>query len=76
MKIEHIIKRDFTTRVYDLNKITGAIEKAMSAVGVGNKQTFNAVVKYSKGAIIGSAFIKNLHENGIDSIASYIDSIR
>ena len=44
--------------------------------GVGNKQTFNTVVKYSKGAIIGSAFIKNLHENGIDSIASYIGSIR
>ena len=38
MKIEHIIKRDFTTRVYDLNKITDAVEKAMDAVGVGNKQ--------------------------------------
>ena len=38
MKIEHIIKRDFTTRVYDLNKITDAVEKAMLAVGVGNKQ--------------------------------------
>ena len=38
MKIEHIIKRDFTTRVYDLNKITGAIEKAMGAVGVGDKK--------------------------------------
>ena len=25
---------------------------------------------------IGSAFIKNLHEHGIDSIASYIGSIR
>ena len=30
MKIEHIIKRDFTTTVYDLNKIIDAIEKAMS----------------------------------------------
>jgi len=38
MKIEQIIKRDFTTRVYDLNKITGAIEKAMGAVGVGDKK--------------------------------------
>ena len=44
--------------------------------GVGNNQTFSTVVKYSKGAIIGSAFIKNLHEHGIDSIASYIGSIR
>ena len=44
--------------------------------GVGNKETFNATVDYSKGAIIGSAFIKNLHENGIDSIDSFIKSIR
>ena len=44
--------------------------------GVGNKETFNATVNYSKGAIIGSAFIKNLHENGIDSIESFIKSIR
>ena len=44
--------------------------------GVGNKETFNTVVKYSKGAIIGSAFIKNIRENGVESIASYIDSIR
>ena len=44
--------------------------------GVGNNHTFNTVVKYSKGAIIGSAFIKNLHEHGIDSITSYIGSIR
>jgi tryptophan synthase alpha chain len=44
--------------------------------GVGNKETFNSTVNYSKGAIIGSAFIKNLHENGIDSIDSFIESIR
>lgn len=44
--------------------------------GVGNKETFNTTVNYSKGAIIGSAFIKNLHENGIDSIDSFIKSIR
>jgi len=44
--------------------------------GVGNKETFNATVNYSKGAIIGSAFIKNLDEKGIDSIDSFIKSIR
>ena len=44
--------------------------------GVGNKETFDAAVDYSKGAIIGSAFIKNLHENGVDSIDSFIKSIR
>jgi tryptophan synthase alpha chain len=44
--------------------------------GVGSKETYNTVVKYSKGAIIGSAFIKNLQNNGIDSITSYISLIR
>ena len=44
--------------------------------GVGNKETFDAAVDYSKGAIIGSAFIKNLHESGVDSIDSFIKSIR
>ena len=44
--------------------------------GVGNKETFDAAVGYSKGAIIGSAFIKNLHESGVSSIDSFIKSIR
>ena len=44
--------------------------------GVGNKETFDATLDYSKGAIIGSAFIKNLHENGVDSIDYFIKSIR
>ena len=44
--------------------------------GVGNKETFNAAVNYSKGAIIGSAFIKNLDSGGIESIDKFIKSIR
>ena len=44
--------------------------------GVGNKETFDAAVSYSKGAIIGSAFIKNLHESGVGSVDSFINSIR
>ena len=35
--------RDSTTTVYDLNKIIDAIEKAMSAVGVGNRQNADDV---------------------------------
>ena len=38
MKIEHIIKRDFTTSPFQLDKITQAIQKAMDSVGVGNAQ--------------------------------------
>ena len=38
MKIEHIIKRDFSTSPFHLDKITEAIQKAMESVGVGNAQ--------------------------------------
>ena len=38
MKIEHIIKRDFSTSPFHLDKITDAILKGMDSVGVGNAQ--------------------------------------
>ena len=37
MEIEYIIKRDYITKPFHLDKITGAINKAMAAVGVCNK---------------------------------------
>ena len=38
MEIEHIIKRDYSTKTFHLDKITGAIQKAMNAVGTGTEQ--------------------------------------
>jgi ribonucleoside-diphosphate reductase beta chain len=38
MKIERIIKRDFSTSPFHLDKITQAIQKAMDSVGVGNAE--------------------------------------
>jgi ribonucleoside-diphosphate reductase beta chain len=38
MKIEHIIKRDFSTSLFQLDKITEAIKKAMNSVGVGSAE--------------------------------------
>ncbi len=38
MEIEHIIKRDYSTKTFHLDKITEAIQKAMIAVGFGTKQ--------------------------------------
>ena len=38
MEIEYIIKRDFSTKPFSLDKITGAIHKAMNAVGNGSEQ--------------------------------------
>ena len=39
MEIEYIIKRDYSTKPFHLDKITGAINKAMLAVGPGNKES-------------------------------------
>ena len=50
--------------------------KRIIGFGVGNKETFNTAVQYSKGAIIGSAFIKHLKLKGINSIDEFIKSIR
>jgi len=44
--------------------------------GINDHETFAAATKYAKGAIIGSAFIKNLTENGVKSIPKFIETIR
>ena len=38
MNIDNVIKRDFSTKPFHLDKITAAVHKAMSAVGNGNEQ--------------------------------------
>ncbi|MCL4131910.1 UNVERIFIED_CONTAM: hypothetical protein GTU68_035621, partial [Idotea baltica] len=43
--------------------------------GINNNQTFIQATAYSKGAIIGSAFIKHLTTKGIDSISNFTNSI-
>ncbi len=43
--------------------------------GISNKTTFNQATKFAKGAIIGSAFIKNLTENGVLGIDKFIKNI-
>ena len=44
--------------------------------GISDSHTFNQATKHANGAIIGSAFIKNLTANGIDGIDSFVSSIR
>jgi len=44
--------------------------------GISSKDTFSQATKYAKGAIIGSAFIKHLTENGTQSIATYINQFK
>jgi len=44
--------------------------------GVNNKKTFEQATKSTSGAIIGSAFVKHLTEDGISKIDSFISGIR
>ena len=44
--------------------------------GISSKTTFNQATKYAKGAIIGSAFIKHLTENGTHSIPEFVNQFK
>lgn len=44
--------------------------------GISNNETFTQATKHTKGAIIGSAFIKHVTNNGIDTIANFVKKIR
>lgn len=44
--------------------------------GISDKKTFSTACNYMNGAIIGSAFIKNLGKKGVEGIAPFIKSIR
>ena len=44
--------------------------------GISNQDTFDQATEYSKGAIIGSAFIKHLASNGVNQIESFTNAIR
>ena len=53
MEIEYIIKRDFSTKPFSLDKITGAIHKAMNAVGNGSKENAQDVALSVYQSLIG-----------------------
>lgn len=44
--------------------------------GISNAQTFQQATSHTKGAIIGSAFIKYLTQNGVDGIGGFVGQIR
>ena len=44
--------------------------------GIKDEETFKQATKTAKGAIIGSAFIKHLTTNGVNSISEFVNTIR
>ena len=43
--------------------------------GISNNKTFTQATKYAKGAIIGSAFVKHVTNEGVNSIDSFVKKI-
>lgn len=60
------------------NRIASMNLKNPQIVGFGIKdaETFSQATKTTKGAIIGSAFIKHLHKEGVNGIADFVKAIR
>ena len=46
--------------------------KLIIGFGISNRQTFTKACQYANGAIIGSAFIRFLDENGVEKIEDFI----
>jgi tryptophan synthase alpha chain len=44
--------------------------------GINNAETFNQATEFAKGAIIGSAFINHLTQNGTGKIEEFVKAIR
>lgn len=44
--------------------------------GIADAETFQQATAFSKGAIIGSAFIRHLKQQGVDQIAHFIHSLK
>ncbi|HKJ47877.1 MAG TPA: tryptophan synthase subunit alpha, partial [Christiangramia sp.] len=44
--------------------------------GIKDKETFDQATQFAKGAIIGSAFIKHLNENGTESIQDFVQKVK
>lgn len=58
-------------RIFDMNLKNPQIV----GFGISNHDTFTQATQYAKGAIIGSAFIKHLTDDGTKSISNFASSI-
>lgn len=50
--------------------------KLIIGFGISNHSTFSKACEFANGAIIGSAFIKRLNQEGLDSISDFVTEIR
>ena len=63
---------DYFQRIANMNLNTPTVV----GFGISNAQTYEAASSHSRGAIIGSAFIKFLEKEGVNKIGDFVQSIR
>ena len=64
--------RAYFKRIADMNlKVPTVV-----GFGIADAETFQQATAFSKGAIIGSAFIRHLKQQGVDQIAHFIHSLK
>lgn len=66
------VQEDYFKRIANLNLKNPQIV----GFGINNAETFKQATQYAKGAIIGSAFIKHLTDEGTSKIADFVKTIR
>ncbi|MFD1314143.1 tryptophan synthase subunit alpha [Namhaeicola litoreus] len=66
------VQSAYFERIHAMNLSTPQIV----GFGISNKDTFEQATTYARGAIIGSAFVKCLTDQGLNGIDSFIDSLR
>lgn len=62
---------DYFKRIADMN----LKNKLIVGFGISNNETFTQATEHTKGAIIGSAFVKHLTANGVAKIDGFVDRI-
>jgi tryptophan synthase alpha chain len=65
-------QEDYFKRISDMNLKNPQV----IGFGINNAETFNQATQHAKGAIIGSAFITYLKENGTGKIGEFLKAIR
>lgn len=66
------MQADYFKRIADMNLKNPQI----IGFGISDNKTFTQATKYAKGTIIGSAFIKHLTNNGINTINEFVKRIK
>ena len=66
------VQTEYFQRIQDMHLNTPTVV----GFGISNAETYQAATSHSRGAIIGSAFIKFLENEGVERIPEFIKSIR